>query len=170
MCTPLYYRRVWGRMRMFMRMYDWATVLFTWNHHNTVNRLYSNTNKKSKPKESPESYPALFLSHENTRSQHPATTKRMLTRAWPLCTMTSCFGFRKSVSHPSCLTVRDPIDCSPPDSSVHGIFQARILECLAISFSRGSSRPRDWTPVSRIAGRFFFFQCLTTPYCLLCCF
>ena len=38
-------------------------------------------------------------------------------------------------------------------SSVHGIFQARVLEWVAISFSRGSSRPRDWTRVSRIAGR-----------------
>ena len=39
----------------------------------------------------------------------------------------------------------DPMDCSPPDSSVHGISQARILEWVAISFSRGSSRPRDRT-------------------------
>ena len=39
----------------------------------------------------------------------------------------------------------DPIDCSPPGSSVHGILQARILECTAIAFSRGSSWPRDWT-------------------------
>ena len=36
----------------------------------------------------------------------------------------------------------EPMDCSPPDSSVHGTSQARILECIAISFSRGSSRPR----------------------------
>ena len=45
------------------------------------------------------------------------------------------------------------MDCSPPGSSVHGIVQARILEWGAISFSRGSSRPRDQTQVSRIAGR-----------------
>ena len=49
----------------------------------------------------------------------------------------------------------DPMDCSLPGFSVHGIFQARILEWVAISFSRGSSRPRDWTRVSRIAGRRF---------------
>ena len=48
----------------------------------------------------------------------------------------------------SCLTLCDPTDCSPPGSSVHGILQARILEWVAISFSRGSSRPRDWTCVS----------------------
>ena len=49
----------------------------------------------------------------------------------------------------------DPMDCSPPGSSVHGIFQARILEWIAISFSRGSSKPRNWTQVSCITGRFF---------------
>ena len=47
------------------------------------------------------------------------------------------------------------MDSSPPGSSIHGIFQARILEWVAISFSRRSSLPRDWTQVSRIAGRFF---------------
>ena len=41
----------------------------------------------------------------------------------------------------SCPTLCDPMDCSLPSSSVHGILQARILECVAISFSRGSSRP-----------------------------
>ena len=50
----------------------------------------------------------------------------------------------------SCLTLCDPMDCSLPGSSVHGIFQARILEWIAISFSRGSSWPRDRTQVSRI--------------------
>ena len=43
------------------------------------------------------------------------------------------------------LTLCDPMDCSPPGSSVHGISQARILEWVAISFSSGSSWPRDWT-------------------------
>ena len=55
----------------------------------------------------------------------------------------------------SCPTLWDPVDCSPPGSSVHGILQARILEWVAISFSRGSSWPRDWTKVSHIAGRRF---------------
>ena len=50
----------------------------------------------------------------------------------------------------SCPTLCDPMDCSPPGSSVHGIFQARELEWAAISFSRGSSRPRDRTWVSHI--------------------
>ena len=49
----------------------------------------------------------------------------------------------------------DPMDCGLPGCSVHGIFQARILEWIAISFSRGSSQPRNWTRVSCIAGIFF---------------
>ena len=53
----------------------------------------------------------------------------------------------------SCLTLCDPMDCNVPGSSVHGIFQTRILEWVAIFFSRGSSWPRDWTQVSCIAGR-----------------
>ena len=47
------------------------------------------------------------------------------------------------------------MDCSLPETSVHGILQARILEWVAIPFSRGSSWPRDWTQVSSIAGGFF---------------
>ena len=54
-----------------------------------------------------------------------------------------------------CPTVCDTMDCSPLGSSVHGILQARILEGVAIPFSTGSSRPRDWTHVSCTAGRFF---------------
>ena len=52
----------------------------------------------------------------------------------------------------------DPMDCSPPGSSVCGILQARILEWVAISSSRGSSQPRDQTWVSCIAGRFFLSE------------
>ena len=47
------------------------------------------------------------------------------------------------------------MDCSLPGSSVHGISQARILEWVAIPFSRGSSWPRDWNRISCISGRFF---------------
>ena len=54
-----------------------------------------------------------------------------------------------------CPTLCDPMDCSPPGSSVHGILQARILEWVTISFCRGSSRPRDRTRVSGIGGRRF---------------
>ena len=55
----------------------------------------------------------------------------------------------------SCPTIGDPMDYSLPGSSVHGIFQAVVLEWIAISFSRGSSRPRDRTRVSHIVDRRF---------------
>ena len=63
------------------------------------------------------------------------------------------FKYVKSLSHVQLLS--DPIYCSPPGSSVHGILQARILEWVAISFSRRSSRPRDRAHISCIEGRFF---------------
>ena len=53
----------------------------------------------------------------------------------------------------SCLTLCDPIDCSPRGSSVHGILQASILEWVASPFSRGYSRTRNQTHISRTAGR-----------------
>ena len=68
-----------------------------------------------------------------------------------------------------CLTLCNPIDCSPPGSSIHGILQARILECVAMSSSRGSSRPRDQTCIlwnSCIAGGFFTYRATwETPIC-----
>ena len=54
-----------------------------------------------------------------------------------------------------CLTLCDPVDCSLPSSSVHGILQARILEWIAFPFSSGSSWPKNRTGVSCIAGGFF---------------
>ena len=76
----------------------------------------------------------------------------------------------------SCLTLCHPMDCSPPGSSVHGILWVRILEWVAIPFSRGCSQPRDWTWFSCIADRYFtiwatwealcelYFQCNATAY------
>ena len=55
----------------------------------------------------------------------------------------------------SCLTLCDPTDCGPPGSSVHGILQAKILQWVAIPFSRGFSPPRDRTRVSHTVGRRF---------------
>ena len=74
-------------------------------------------------------------------------------RGWVTCCYHTAAGggglVAKSMSH-SC----DPVDCSPT-ASVHGISQTRILEWVAIPFSRGSSRPRDRTQVSCTAGRVF---------------
>ena len=58
------------------------------------------------------------------------------------------------------------MDCSPPSSSVYGIFQTRILEWVAISSSRGSSQPRDWTQVSCIADRCFITETPGKPLSL----
>ena len=55
-----------------------------------------------------------------------------------------------------CLTLYDPMDCRLPGFFIHGIFQARVLEWAATSFSRGSSQPRDRTLVSCIVGRRFY--------------
>ena len=57
----------------------------------------------------------------------------------------------RAKSHQLCLTLCDPMDCSHPGSSVHGILQARILEWVAMPFSRGSSQPRDQTHVSHVS-------------------
>ena len=60
----------------------------------------------------------------------------------------------------SCPTLCDPMDCSPPGLSVHGIFQARILGWVVFSFSRGSSQPRDQNHIPWI-GRWFLYLWVT---------
>ena len=76
---------------------------------------------------------------------------------------------KKVLAAQSCLTLCDPRDCSLPDSSVHGILQARILEWVAILFSRGSSQPRDQSQVSYIADRLFTnWTIREVPYMYVC--
>ena len=78
-----------------------------------------------------------------------------------LCWQSNVSAFQYAISvqfssfAQSCQTLCDSMDCSIPGSSVHGIFQAIGLEWIAISFSRGSSQPRDRTLVSRIVDRGF---------------
>ena len=96
---------------------------------------------------------------------------------WEVCLMKV-----KALVDQSCLTLCDPVDCSPSGSPVCGIFQERILEWVAISFSRGST----WTRVSRIRGRNFYHlshqgsplvvlqshwkvSCRHHPCCCCCC-
>ena len=69
----------------------------------------------------------------------------------------------------SCPTLCDPMDCSPPGSSVHGVFQARTLEWVATSFSRGSSWLRGWTQVSSFLATIHYCV-LLVPLCMLSCF
>ena len=63
----------------------------------------------------------------------------------------------------SCSSLCDPVDYSLPDSSVHGVLQAKILEWVAIPFSRGFSQPRDQTHISHISciGRWILYNCIT---------
>ena len=73
----------------------------------------------------------------------------------------------------SCLTLCDPMGCSPPGFSVHGILQARILEWVAGLFTRGSSQPGDQTHVSlrfsALVGRFFTTSTTwEAPYMYVC--
>ena len=84
-------------------------------------------------------------SHEGKCAPAYIMEEDYLPGGWPL----------ESEVAQSCPTLCDPMDCSLSGSSVHGIFQARVLQWIAISFSRGSSRPRNQTQVSCIAGRCF---------------
>ena len=81
----------------------------------------------------------LYVWHLKGRSWEKLTSTATIdVRSWFLCEKDS----------KSCPTLCDPIDCSPSGSSVYGISQARILEWVAISFSRGSVQPRDQNCVS----------------------
>ena len=82
--------------------------------------------------------------------------------SWPILLYQICCLLAKS-----CLTLCNPMNSSPPDSSVHGISQARILEWIAISFSSWSPQPRDRIHVfciSCIAGRFFTIEPSGNPF------
>ena len=83
----------------------------------------------------------IYLVPSDRKSGHPRGRK--------------CSSSSSCVRAQSCLTLCNSMDCSLPGSSVHGIFQARILEWVALPFSRGSFQPRDRTQVCHIAGGFF---------------
>ena len=90
----------------------------------------------------------FFLEHSKINSRHCSIL--------PVNTSLCVYVYEsESEVAQSCSTLCDPMDCSLPGSSLHGILQARVLEWGAISFSRGSSRPRDRTLVSCIPGRHF---------------
>ena len=90
---------------------------------------------------------------------------------WPL-NFFVCFAIEWSegLAAQSCPTLCNFMDCSPPGSPVHGILQARILEWVAIPFSRGSSRPRGWTQAFCIVGCFFtVWVTRETPFAIGTC-
>ena len=104
----------------------------------------------------PRGSPALLLLAawlwENTVCAHVSlsVSEAVVTRVSQMLWISCC-----CLVVQSCLTLCDPVDYSPPGSSVHGILQARILEWAAIPFSRGSSQTRDQTWVFCIAGGLF---------------
>ena len=103
-------------------------------------------------------WPTICFSHWETLSMCVCVCTRVYV----------CVCTRVRVCVHSVLTLGDPMNCSPPGSSVHGIFQARILEWVAIFFYRGSSQPRDRTGISCISyvGRqVFFFTSWATEAC-----
>ena len=75
------------------------------------------------------------------RAGHDLVTKQQIVNKIKIKHLEHCES--ESEVTQSNLTLCDPLDCSLPGSSLHGIFQARILEWVAISFSRRSSQPRD---------------------------
>ena len=76
-------------------------------------------------------------------------------RNWVNISALATWKWSESEVTQSCPMLCDPMDCSPPGSSIHGIFQARGLEWSATAFSRGYSGPSDQTQVSHIVGRLY---------------
>ena len=83
------------------------------------------------------------------------SSERLLSEGTDVCVLTQ-----------SCVILCDPIDCSPPGSSVHGILQAGILEGAAVSFSRDLPAPGIEPAPPALAGRFFTLSHLGRPCCL----
>ena len=115
-------------------------------------------------------YNSPFLLHKDGlqigSSTVPGHIQALIREVWTLtyicmyirmyaCMCACMYTLSESEVTQSCLTLCDPMDDSLPGSVVHGIFQARILEWAAISFSRRSSEPGDRTQVSCIADRHF---------------
>ena len=105
--------------------------------------------------------PLTFLVLLHIKSCHLWTEIILRLNVIPIKISTVIFFFffinreKESEVTQSCPTLCNPMDCSLPGSSVHGIFQSRVLEWVAVFFSRGSSQPSDWTWLSHIVGRHF---------------
>ena len=117
----------------------------------------------------------ITIANQWKQPKHPVTDE-IINKMWYIHTMGSYSalkrkGFLTSATircccclvSKSCLTLCDPMDYSLPNSSVHGIFQARIPEWVAVFFSRGSSLPRDGTPVFSTADRLYHLSHQGSP-------
>ena len=111
----------------------------------------------------PDSYAQLWMENLSCSCYFICITKFFkFIFKWKIIALQCCVGFchiATWICHVcqslSCLTLCDPMHCSPPGSSVHGILQTGILEWVPIPFSTGSSQPRNRSHVSHIAGTFF---------------
>ena len=91
---------------------------------------------------------------QHTKLPCPSLSPGICSDSCPLsqwCVRSMCCVLCCAQSPQSCPTLCDPVDCSPPGYSVHGISQARILEWVVVPSFRRSSQPRDWTPVSYLS-------------------
>ena len=116
-------------------------------YFSSISKKLKNSYVRSSDQELTKSY---YLYHLGLMFTHEARTEPyLISDSWSEVKWSE-------VKSLSCgLTLGNPMDCSLPGSSVHGILQARILEWVTISFSRGSSRPRDQSWISHIGGRCF---------------
>ena len=99
--------------------------------------------------------PGMLRFMGSQRVGHDWATELNWLKVCPLCWTVYPWKWKKVLVAQLCLTLYDPMDCRLPSSSVHGILQARMLEWIAIPFSKGAFQPRDWTWVFCIADRFF---------------
>ena len=99
---------------------------------------------------------------ELTQCSSAFSAPGVLFQSSPCCSFSTSSLVRACSVTQSCPTLCNPVDCSPPTSSVHGFLQERILEWVSISSSRGSSWLRDQTLVSCVGRQIFFFFC---PLC-----
>ena len=109
---------------LILKKNDWISL---WGEEATLRRI-------------PEIYVHILTSRSITPTRHCGLHMETSLQRMHACSVTR-----------SCQTLCNPIDCSPPDSSVHGILQAAMLELVAVSYSRGFSWPRDWTHISCIS-------------------
>ena len=131
----------------------WKSVLVA--IRNAINWLFSNIlreKKKQKIKTQGNISPAMLNMYEILQLfylmlKHITESLRI----WSKCLTLDCLCVCVCLLTQSFPTVCDPVDCSPPGSSIHGIFQARILECVALPSSRAPSQPRDWTRISYVS-------------------
>ena len=139
MCQPGWERGLGDNRDMFM--YSWVPSLFIWNYHNIVDWLYPNTKLKFKIKTYTQWFASRFTQLQDAfcHISEPCGKSYFYLFWWRM---------QNSVCAQLCPTLCDPMDCCPPGPSVHGILQARILDWISISSSRGPSWPSDWTHIS----------------------